>query len=160
MATEIERKFLVTDDAWRAHVTATTRYRQGYLAGGRESASVRVRIGDGAAHLNIKGATVGVSRAEYEYAIPLADAEEMLDTLCTGPLVEKTRYHVEHAGHLWEVDVFEGDNAGLVVAEIELESAGESFEIPPWAGADVSHDARYYNAALARAPYNTWGPRG
>jgi len=156
MATEIERKFLVTGERWREAVIGSTRYRQGYLTSGPGPCSVRVRIGDGEARLNVKGVTVGVSRPEYEYAIPADDAGEMLDQLCTGPLVEKTRYDVEHGGHRWEVDVFEGENAGLVVAEIELGDPQERFDLPEWVGADVSHDVRYYNAALAKMPYSRW----
>ncbi len=159
MATEIERKFLVVDESWRDGVLASTRYRQGYLTPGPGRCSVRVRVGDGEARLNVKGATVGVSRAEYEYAIPLEDAEEMLDTLCSGPLVEKTRHLVDHGGHRWEIDVFEGENAGLVVAEVELANATEALELPEWAGADVSGDKRYYNAALAETPFTRWAGR-
>lgn len=155
MALEIEKKFLVVDERWRAGAGAGVRYRQGYLS---ESgpASVRVRVGGARAHLNVKSATLDQQRLEYEYEIPLADAEEMLETLCTKPLVEKTRYEVEHAGHTWEVDVFEGDNAGLVVAELELEARDEPFQRPPWVGAEVSDDPRYYNVCLVKHPYKNW----
>ena len=155
MGTEIERKFLVTGDAWREGARDAQRFRQGYLPG-IETASVRVRVSGDRAWLNIKSATLVVSRLEFEYPIPLADAEEILDALCERPLIEKTRHHVPHAGHLWEVDVFEGDNAGLVVAELELASPDESFERPPWVGAEVSHDRRYYNVSLVRHPYREW----
>jgi len=155
MATEIERKFLVKDDRWRRQADTGVRMRQGYLNGG-ETSSVRVRTGGGLAHLNIKSATLGVWRREYEYAIPVADAEEMLDHLCQRPLIEKTRYRVEHGGHHWDVDVFEGDNAGLVVAEIELGSEEEPFVKPAWVGDEVSHDARYYNVCLVTHPYKEW----
>lgn len=155
MATEIERKFLVLDDGWRADAAPGLRMRQGYLSGGGLS-SIRVRVQGEQAFLNIKSATLGVRRREYEYAIPLRDAEELLDHLCAGPLIEKVRYDVECAGHLWEVDVFEGDNAGLIVAEIELDSEEEVFEKPPWAGAEVSHDPRYYNVSLVSNPYKSW----
>ena len=155
MATEIERKFLLRDDSWRADADVGTVMRQGYLIGAQR-ASVRVRISGGRAHLNIKSATLGVERQEYEYAIPLADAEELLDTLCERPLIEKTRYHVRHGEHTWEIDVFSGDNAGLVVAEIELGSADEAFERPPWLGEEVSHDKRYYNVCLVTHPYKDW----
>jgi adenylate cyclase len=155
VATEIERKFLVKDDSWRQAAKDGVRLRQGYLAGG-EASSIRVRSGGGVAHLNIKSATLGVRRREYEYPIPLQDAEEMLDHLCRRPLIEKTRYHVQHAGHTWEVDVFEGDNAGLVVAEIELTSEDETFAKPTWAGEEVSHDPRYYNVSLVNQPYKEW----
>jgi adenylate cyclase len=155
MATEIERKFLVIDDSWRGQAREGVRMRQGYLNGGGLS-SVRVRVQGGSAFLNIKSATLGVWRREYEYPIPQRDAQEMLDHLCPGPLIEKTRYEVEHAGHVWEVDVFEGDNAGLIVAEIELEDEDESFATPAWAGGEVSHDPRYYNVCLVKHPYKEW----
>jgi adenylate cyclase len=155
MATEIERKFLVNDAGWRRQAGEGMRLRQGYLAGGKDS-SIRVRSGGGMAHLNIKSATLGVSRREYDYPIPMSDAEELLNHLCERPLIEKTRYHVEHAGHTWEVDIFEGDNAGLVVAEIELQREDEVFARPPWLGAEVSHDPRYYNVSLVRHPYKEW----
>jgi len=155
MATEIERKFLLRDDSWRAQADAGHVMRQGYLIGA-ERASVRVRISGGRASLNIKSATLGVERREYEYPIPLRDAEEMLDTLCQRPLIEKTRYHVRHGEHTWEIDVFSGDNAGLVVAEIELDSVDEDFERPPWLGEEVSHDPRYYNVCLVKHPYKDW----
>lgn len=157
MATEIERKFLVLDDSWRAEATRSVRMRQGYLSGGGQS-SIRVRVQGDEAFLNIKSATLGVRRLEYEYPIPLRDAEEMLDRLCAGPLIEKTRYDVPRAGHVWEIDVFEGDNAGLVVAEIELDGEDDFFEKPAWAGAEVSHDPRYYNVSLVKNPYKNWRP--
>ena len=161
MPIEIERKYLVTSDAWRKDADAGVRYRQGYLTrviGETDvKASVRVRIAGERAWLNIKSAELGVRRLEYEYAIPLAEAEEMLDRLTLGRLVEKTRYHVPVADHVWEVDVFEGDNAGLVVAEIELQAEDETFVLPDWAGADVSDDPRYYNVYLAEHPWPSWG---
>lgn len=155
MATEIERKFLVTDDSWRGQVSASRALRQGYLSNSQR-ASVRVRIADDRATLNIKGMTLGVQRPEYEYDIPLDDAAELLDQLCQRPLVEKTRHHVEHGGKLWEVDEFHGENAGLVVAEIELAAADEQFAMPVWAGRDVSHLERYYNVMLAQRAYSQW----
>jgi adenylate cyclase len=156
MPTEIERKFLVTGDGWRQHVRRSVRYRQGYLAN-NERCSVRVRTADGQARLNIKSAGLAVRRAEYEYPIDPAEADEMLETLCERPLIEKTRYFVVWADHTWEVDVFEGDNAGLVVAEIELESEDQAFALPPWVGREVSDDPRYYNVNLIRHPYREWG---
>lgn len=155
MGTEIERKFLVKNELWRETADAGTLYRQGYLSGS-ERASVRVRVEGERANLNIKSATLGVRRQEYEYAIPLSEAEELLDTLCEQPLIEKTRYRVEHAGRLWEVDVFAGDNAGLVVAEVELEAEEAQLELPDWAGDEVSHDTRYYNVCLVHHPYKDW----
>ena len=157
MGTEVERKFLVTSDAWRAGVRDALRMRQGYLPG-IETASVRVRIAGERAWLKIKSATLDVSRREYEVPIPLADAEEIIDLLCERPLIEKTRHHVPHGRHVWEVDVFEGENAGLVVAEIELGTPDEPFDRPPWLGEEVSHDPRYYNVSLVRHPYRAWAP--
>lgn len=155
MATEIERKFLVKDDSWRNQAAESVDMRQGYLEGGG-GASVRIRVQGGRAFLNIKSATLGVWRREYDYAIPLQDAGEMLDHLCQRPLIEKTRYHVPYGDHTWEVDVFEGDNAGLIVAEVELDSEDEVFARPPWLGEEVSHDPRYYNVCLVKHPYKDW----
>ena len=156
MSIEIERKFLVADDGWRAAASPGMRYRQGYLSTDPGS-SVRVRVSGHKAWLNVKSATVGVARREYEYGIPVADAHEILEELCVKPIIEKTRFVVEHEGHAWEIDVFEGDNAGLVVAEIELESAEEEFALPAWAGEDVTGDVRYYNQRLVEHPYSRWG---
>lgn len=155
MPKEIERKFLVSSTAWHDSAGPGVRYRQGYLCEPK-LASVRVRIEGEVARLNIKSATVGITRLEYEYDIPVRDAEEMLKTLCDGPVIEKTRYHVEHGDHVWEIDVFEGDNAGLIVAELELQREDEPFERPAWVGAEVSHDMRYYNVMLAKHPYKDW----
>ncbi len=155
MATEIERKFLVTGDAWRDGVTASEVYRQGYLAN-NSSCSVRVRISDDHAYLNIKSAQLGIFRTEYEYAIAMDDAREMLDNLCVSAVVEKTRYFVPDDGHTWEIDVFSGDNLGLIVAEIELSHGDEPFNRPEWLGEEVSHDPRYYNVYLAEHPYKLW----
>ncbi|MGM0595128.1 MAG: CYTH domain-containing protein [Pseudomonadota bacterium] len=155
MATEIERKFLVTDARWRDAANGGTRFRQGYIVGA-ERASVRVRIEGERANINIKSATLGVRRLEYEYPVPLNEAEEMLDALCEKPQIEKTRYLVPHGDHTWEVDVFEGENAGLVVAEVELAHEDEALELPPWVGEEVSHDTRYYNVCLVKHPYRNW----
>ena len=155
MATEIERKFLVRDDSWRAHVHARVRYEQGYMAN-TQRCSVRVRIGGDTAYVNIKGATVGASRLEFEYPVPVEDARVMLRELCLPSVVEKTRHLVSYADREWEVDVFEGDNAGLVVAEVELEDASESIALPPWAGEEVTDDVRYYNSNLSHTPFNRW----
>lgn len=165
MATEIERKFLLVNNDWQLQADTGIVMRQGYLLAAhsqddtsqhKPKASVRVRIAGEAANLNIKSATLGITRQEYEYAIPRADAEHMLDTLAEGPLIEKTRYHVRYGTHRWEVDVFAGDNQGLVVAEIELASEDEAFERPPWLGEEVSHDPRYYNVCLVQHPYKDW----
>lgn len=155
MATEIERKFLVLDDSWRNEVISETRYQQGYLAN-QENASVRVRIGGGRAYLNIKSATIGASRHEFEYEVPLADAEQMLEHVVSGPCIDKVRYEVRHGDHLWEIDVFHGDNEGLIVAEVELGSEDEAFAKPDWAGDEVTGDPKYYNAMLVRHPFNQW----
>ena len=157
MSIEIERKFLVADDSWRAAASRGMRYRQGYLSTDPGS-SVRVRVCEDAAWLNIKSAPVGFARREYEYGIPAADAHEILEALCAGPIIEKTRFVVEHEGHAWEIDVFEGENSGLVVAEIELGSADEAFTLPAWAGEDVTGDVRYSNQRLVEHPYSRWGP--
>lgn len=155
MAVEIERKFLVRDDSWRASAGSGTRMRQGYLLGS-PLASVRVRVSGSQAWLNIKSKTVGVTRAEFDYEIPRADADLILDSLCSGAIVEKTRYLVEHGGHVWEIDVFDGENDGLIVAEVELSSEDEAFSKPVWAGQEVSHDHRYYNSVLSERPYRSW----
>ena len=152
MGIEIERKFLVVGDDWR-HAPAVP-YAQGYLNRAKER-TVRVRVVQDAAWLTIKGASAGATRAEFEYPIPVADARELL-ALCDGPLVRKTRRVVVHAGATWEIDEFEGDNAGLVVAEIELPSEDAAFEPPPWLGAEVTHDPRYFNSSLATVPWRTW----
>ncbi|WP_372805973.1 CYTH domain-containing protein [Pontiella sp.] len=154
MGIEIERKFLVKDDSWKAEASEGLVCKQGYLASDRGT-TVRIRVMGEKAFLTIKGATHGVSRPEYEYEIPVPDAEGML-RLCTHAPVEKTRYLIEHAGMTWELDVFAGRNAGLVMAEIELEAEEQSFERPPWAGDEVSRDGRYYNSYLAAKPYASW----
>lgn len=155
MALEVEHKFLLASDDWRAEVDHSVYYRQGYLSSSPTS-SVRVRISDSHAWLNIKSATIGSHRAEYEYEIPLADANEILDTLCHKPLVEKWRHFVQRSPHVWEIDEFIGDNAGLIVAEIELSAIGEAFDKPVWIGEEVTHELRYYNNNLSKHPYKLW----
>ena len=154
MGTEIERKFLVTDGSWREGAEGIA-YRQGYMATGPPVA-VRARIMGAKAVITIKKATVDIARDEFEYAIPLADAEAILARLCTGHIIEKTRYKVPFDGLVWEVDVFEGANAGLIVAEVELEDVAQFFGKPPWAGEEVSHDPRYLNSNLSKRPYTDW----
>jgi CYTH domain-containing protein len=154
MGVEIERKFLVRGDAWRAGAVGVP-YRQGYLPA-EAGCTVRVRLAGETGYLTVKGKTEGLSRLEFEYPIPSADATELLNLLCLKPLIEKKRYRVEHAGHVWEVDEFFGDNAGLVTAEVELDDPEESVELPPWVGREVSDDYRYRNANLARNPYKNW----
>lgn len=154
MGTEVERKFLVTGDSWRANAAAAS-CRQGYLAVGPPVA-VRVRIMGGKATLNVKKATLDIVRDEFEYEIPEHDAEEMLNNLCEGYPIEKTRYRIEYGGKTWEIDEFGGANSGLVVAEIELDRPDELFLTPPWLGAEVSGDPRYLNSSLSRRPYSLW----
>jgi len=155
MGTEIERKYLVVSDAWRAAVARRRRFEQGYLAITADCA-VRVRIDGDQAHLNIKNATLDIERQEYEYPVPLSDAREMLDTLCVGRSLSKVRHWVEHRGDTWEVDVFEGANRGLVLAEIEVADREQPIAIPEWAGREVSGDERYLNSYLAVTPYTSW----
>lgn len=155
MAQEIERKFLIKNDNWRNAADQGCYLSQGYLNDAVQS-SVRVRVSGDQAYLNIKSATLGISRSEYEYEIPREDALEILSNLCHKPLIEKTRYHVIHGDHTWEVDVFHGENDGLIVAEIELGSESESFTLPEWAGDEVSHDPRYYNVCLVKHPFKHW----
>lgn len=155
MGKEIERKFLVTDDSWRSGVRRRERFEQGYLAITTDCA-VRVRVAGEQAALNIKNATLDIERHEYEYPVPLDDAREMLDLLCAGRSLSKVRHWVSHEGDLWEVDVFEGDNRGLVLAELEVEHRDQRFAIPGWLGPEVSHDPRYLNSYLAVTPFNSW----
>ena len=157
MAREIERKFLVAGDGWRPGAVGVA-YRQGYLSAGADAGcTVRARVAGERAFLTVKGRAVGASRDEYEYPIPVADAEEMLERLCAGGRIEKLRYRVPFAGRVWEVDEFGGENAPLVVAEVELEDVGAEVSLPPWVGREVTDDPRYTNAALARRPYSRWG---
>lgn len=155
MAWEIERKFLVRCERWRRFVSDSQRLIQGYLLLEQRS-SIRVRVAGERALLNIKGATLGVRRREYEYPIPLADAQEMLAELCQGVPIEKIRHYVPFGRHLWEIDEFFGANAGLIVAEIELTDPDEDFERPPWLGREVSDDPRFYNSRLVEHPYQNW----
>ena len=153
MGIEIERKFLVEGDAWRVGASPS-RIVQGFLSRDPERI-VRVRLRDGEAFLTIKGKGSGLARVEVEVAIPAEEARQLLP-LCLPPLIEKTRHLVTWAGHLWEIDEFYGDNAGLVVAEVELAAEDEIFERPPWLGREVSEDFRYSNAALSERPWRDW----
>lgn len=153
MATEIERKFLVTSDLWREGAEGTP-MRQGYLC--RQSGkTVRVRISGQRALLTVKGPSHGLSRPEFEYEIPLPDGFELLG-LCEGPLIEKIRYRVLVEGLVWEIDEFSGDNEGLIVAEVELASEDQSVPLPPWIGSEVSEDSRYTNSSLSLHPFKEW----
>jgi adenylate cyclase len=154
MALEIERKFLVTNTTWREGNQGIL-YRQGYVPT-QDKTTVRVRVAGDHSYLTVKGPSNGIVRTEYEYEIPLADAEAMLAEICQPPLIEKRRYKLPVANHLWEIDEFLGDNQGLLLAEIELTSPTETFVKPAWLGVEVSHDARYRNSYLARHPYSTW----
>ena len=155
MAIEIERKFRVLNDRWRAAVHSSTLLRQGYLAN-TARASVRVRVAGETGWLSVKAMTPGRARAEYEVPIPASDAHEMLDRLCEGPLIEKWRHIVIYDGNEWEIDEFLGENAGLVIAELELDSEHEQFASPPWLGDEVTHDERYYNFRLSQQPWRRW----
>ena len=156
MATEIERKFLIAGEGWRQDVERSIRIVQGWLGG--DACSVRVRLSDGAGSLNIKSRSLGPLRSEFEYPVPAADAGELL-ALCAGPLLAKPRHIVPVAGHRFEVDEFEGDNAGLIVAELELARVDAGFPRPPWLGREVTDDPRYYNVNLVREPYSRWSNR-
>ena len=161
MGIEIERKFLVAGEGWRAAAHAVVPMAQGYLNDlgamdhGGQKASIRVRIQGDAAFLNLKSREPGHTRQEFDYPIPVADARALL-ALCVGGIIDKRRHLVRHEGHLWEVDEFLGDNAGLVVAELELGDAGESFVKPAWAGREATDAPRYYNLALASRPFSCW----
>jgi len=154
MGIEIERKFLLKGEGWRG-LGQPTLMRQGYLVADPVR-TVRVRIEGERAVITIKSKSTGASRGEWEYEIPVPDAAELLERLCEQPLVEKVRHRIEHAGHTWEVDEFQGENAGLVVAEIELGSEDEAFDTPDWIGQEVTGDPRYYNSSLIRLPYSKW----
>ncbi len=154
MAKEIERKFLLVGDEWKA-LAKGTHYRQGYLNSAKER-TVRIRTIDDKAFLTIKGITVGATRVEYEYEIPHSDCNFLLDELAEKPIVEKNRYKIDFGGLVWEVDEFLGVNAGLVVAEVELTSEDQAFEKPSWVGEEVTGDPKYYNSNLVKNPYTTW----
>jgi CYTH domain-containing protein len=154
VAKEIERKFLVAGEDWRA-LARGTRYRQGYLSTVKER-TVRVRTIDDKGFLTVKGITVGATRSEYEYEIPAADADEMLDDLCQKPIIKKNRYKIALGDVTWEVDEFLGVNDGLIVAEVELQSEDQPFPKPDWIGEEVTDDPRYFNAILVTRPFSTW----
>ena len=153
MGIEIERKFLVIGEDWKQGLSAQL-LSQGYLNRDKQR-TVRVRIAGDEAWLTIKGVSQGATRAEFEYAIPLDDAQQLM-ALCDGPRVEKYRWRVPLGALVWEVDEFLGDNAGLVVAEVELSSEEQAFDKPAWVGAEVTHDPRYFNSSLASRPYRSW----
>lgn len=154
MGVEIERKFLLTGNAWRA-LGEPVLLRQGYLSSNPDR-TVRVRVEGGHGALTIKGRSVGATRAEWEYPMPLADANELLERLCEQPIIEKYRRRIAIGAHTWEVDEFLGANAGLVVAEIELASEDQPFDKPDWVGQEVTDDRRYFNSSLIRHPFSQW----
>jgi len=151
MGKEIERKFLVKNNSWR-FLAPGKRYRQGYLSRSKKKV-VRVRTVDKKGFLTVKGMTKGASRTEYEYEIPFIEAESMLETLCEKPCIEKKRYEIEFKGLIWEVDEFLGENHGLVIAELELESEDQHYEKPEWVDEEVTGDSRYFNSNLVKHPY-------
>lgn len=155
MAIEIEHKFLMANDHWRQLIDHSVKIRQGYLSS-LPTTSIRVRISDDQAWINLKSAVIGTVRLEYEYPIPRSDAEEILDRLCSRPLIEKIRHTVKLSGNVWEIDEFHGDNQGLIVAEIELSKPDQPFNKPEWIGEEVTHDLRYYNNNLINHPYSKW----
>ena len=154
MGVEIERKFLLTGTEWK-QLAVGTAYRQGYLNSVKER-TVRVRTINDNGFLTIKGVSVGATRLEYEYEIPLEDAQALLNELCEKPLIEKNRYKVDFGGFIWEIDEFFGENDGLIVAEIELESEDQTFDKPEWVGEEVTGDSRYFNSNLIKNPYSKW----
>jgi len=154
MPQEIERKYLVIGDDWRSLAEGSI-YRQGYIPT-QDKVTVRVRIIGEKAYLTIKGPTVQYSRLEFEYPIPIQDAQEMLETLCQRPFIEKIRYKIEFSGLIWEIDEFEGANKGLILAEVELSDENQEIELPTWIGEEVSHDSRYYNSNLVKHPFSEW----
>ena len=163
MAIEIERKFMLANDSWREGIERSEPLAQGYLVGaqalraGHARASVRARLAGDKAWLNIKAATAGIARTEFDYPIPLADAKTLLDSLCDG-VVEKVRHHVRVEGVLFEIDEFHGANEGLIVAEVELPAVDAPFPRPSWLGREVSALTRYYNVNLIAHPYRQWSP--
>ena len=154
MPTEIERKFLVGNDSYKLEGHSVY-IHQGFLSTEKERV-VRVRIAGKKAYITVKGISKGIGRAEFEYKIPMADAKFMLEHLCSGPTIEKNRYYINKEGFIWEVDEFLGDNAGLVIAEIELDSEDQDYPVPGWLGEEVTGDARYYNAELVARPFRSW----
>lgn len=154
MGLEIERKFLVLNDRWR-HTAQGEILCQGYIPT-RDARTVRIRRAGDRGYLTLKGPAVGLARPEFEYPIPLEDAQVMLETLCEPPLIEKTRYRLPLGDIVWEIDEFWGANQGLIVAEVELSSPEQAIALPEWIGAEVTADPRYQNSNLARHPYSTW----
>ncbi|MBD2530989.1 CYTH domain-containing protein [Nostoc flagelliforme FACHB-838] len=154
MAKEIERKYLVLGDSWRGLAEGSV-YRQGYIAT-QDKVAVRIRVVGKKSYLTIKGPSIKYSRLEFEYPIPVEDAQEMLETLCERPFIEKVRYKIEWRGLIWEIDEFDGVNKGLILAEVELSDENQQIELPTWIGQEVSDDARYFNSNLVKHPFSQW----
>jgi adenylate cyclase len=155
MAIEIERKFLVKSDRWRSLAPGIL-YRQGYLPTNGEGVTVRVRLVAEQGYLTIKFPLTAKSKAEYEYPIPLSDAQSLIDSVCKSPIVEKYRHKIPVGELVWEVDEFIGQNAGLILAEVEIPREDLDIELPDWGLEEVTGDRRYYNHYLAHYPYQTW----
>jgi adenylate cyclase len=154
MGIEIERKFLLHDDSWRTAVRRSVRMAQGYLGG--TNCSVRIRVGENGAYINVKSRELGVQRQEFEYAIPVSDANAMLASLSDGAAIVKTRHYVDQGDVVFEIDEFDGENRGLTVAEVELSSVDQRFAHPPWLGREVTDEPRYYNSNLVTKPFSSW----
>ena len=155
MGLEIEKKFLLKEDSWKKQIASSTYYRQGYISS-EAGRAVRIRTMENKAYLTIKGKTIGAVRNEHEYQIPYEDAIEMLDYLCEKPIIEKTRHKIMHKNLLWEIDEFEAENKGLIIAEVELEDEYQQIDLPPWIGEEVTTQEKYYNANLIKNPFSTW----
>jgi len=154
MGLEIERKFLVKNNDWKKNTQSSDDIKQGYLSTDAER-TVRIRTKNNQAFVTIKGKSIGLTRSEFEYEIPINDAIEMLK-LCKPGIIEKTRHYIKYQNHIWELDVFKGDNQGLIVVEIELESENESFISPDWLGEEVTSDSRYFNSYLSKNSFVNW----
>ena len=154
MGIEIERKFLIATEDWRGLAEGLD-YRQGYLSTAKER-TVRIRTIGAQGFLTIKGISIGATRTEFEYEIPVDDAHELLDELCLRPLIEKRRHRVPFGGLIWEIDEFFGENHGLIVAEVELTSEDQDVDLPPWIGEEVTGDPRFFNSSLVERPFSTW----
>lgn len=155
MHKEIERKFLLKNNSWKNSANSGTTYRQGYISLD-EDRTVRVRTDGIKGFLTLKGRAIGITRTEFEYEIPVEDADQILDLLCIKPLIKKVRYLVEYKNFSWEIDVFEDENKGLIIAEIELTEEKEEFALPDWAGTEVTSDTRYLNSNLVKHPFSNW----
>ena len=155
MGIEIERKFIPANNDWRTTKMQTTLYRQGYLNTDKDR-TVRIRVAGDKAYLTIKGLVQDAQRLEFEYEIPVTEANIMIDRLCEKPLIEKYRHKIKHAELIWDIDEFLGENSGLIVAEIELEYRDQKIDLPDWIGMEVTGDPAYYNANLIKNPYKNW----